>query len=491
MMKVPIILRENLVSQIYNYNSNIRLDMIDDNKYIILKENYHLHNWPDKTLLIFNGIEVLSLNIEGAEVINKLNGEHTLQEVVSNSFKELDQSDMSKYFSIKMFILQLYRRNIIDFLEYKQNRVIKNTGSRDWYVPYSCSIEITKQCDLRCKHCYGEAGAMRNTQLTEEQIYSILDKLSDGCNSVSITGGDPMCHPKIKEIIKYSIARGFETTLITNGMRLNQNWANWLSEVGIKRVKLSLDGPTKEIHDELRGVKGAFEKVILAMGYLKNAKVSFSIGTVITKKNLEYINIIADIAYENGAKSIGFGRVVNHGRAIREMKDARESDLDSIIKKVDKIMRDYKGKDFLVTYEEDGNWTSSFLDKCPSLEEYYLYRNNNVKCSCNGCGAGSRLLFIEANGNIKPCMMSTFTIGKINHGEDMVNIINKSTNECFSNLESPDLNTCKNCDYVSNCLGCISQAITNSSLVECRWKKEILKHELKMKEILSGEVGYV
>lgn len=38
MMKVPIILRENLVSQIYNYNSNIRLDMIDDNKYIILPE---------------------------------------------------------------------------------------------------------------------------------------------------------------------------------------------------------------------------------------------------------------------------------------------------------------------------------------------------------------------------------------------------------------------------------------------------------------------
>ena len=84
---------------------------------------------------------------------------------------------------------------------------------------------IIEACNLRCKHCYGEAGAMRNTQLTEEQIYSILDKLSDGCNSVSITGGDPMCHPKIKEIIKYSIARGFETTLITNGMRLNQNWA--------------------------------------------------------------------------------------------------------------------------------------------------------------------------------------------------------------------------------------------------------------------------
>lgn len=490
-MRFPMILKENLISQIYNYNSNIRLDMIDDNKYIILKENYQLHDWPNKTLLIFNGIEVLSLNIEGSEVIKKLNGEYTLSEIVAIMVNESNESYSSKYFSIKTFILQLYKRNLIDFLENRQYKEIKNTGSKDWFVPYSCSIEITKRCDLRCKHCYGEAGTMRDTQLTEEQIYSILDRLSGGCKSISITGGDPMCHPKIKEIIEYSISRGFETTLITNGMRIDKEWANWISRSGIKRVKLSLDGSTKEMHDDLRGVNGAFEKVIQSMKYLRSANVRVSIGTVITKKNIEFINDIAHIAYENGAKSIGFGRIINHGRASREMKDTRENDLGVIIKKVDKIMREYRGKDFLVTYEEDGNWISNFKDKCPSIEDYYLYKDHNVKCSCSGCGAGSRLLFIEASGDVKPCMMSNFIIGKINHGDDMVNIMNKSVNECFSNLENPDQNTCKNCDYVSNCLGCISQAIENSSLTECKWKNEILKRDLKMIRILGGEENYV
>lgn len=490
-MTAPKILTDNLVSQICNYSSNIRLNMIKDNKYIALNGSYQLHNWPDKTLLIFNGVEVLSVNIEGAEIIRQLNGECTLKEIVFDSFKECNESYERKYFSIKMFILQLYKRNILDFLEDKYCKPIITTGSTRWYVPYSCSIEITKQCDLRCKHCYGEAGFTRNTQLTQKQIYSILDRLSDGCKSVSITGGDPMCHPKIKEIIEYSISCGLETTLITNGMRLDSNFANWLSNIGIKRVKLSLDGSTRDMHDRLRGVEGAFEKVILSMEYLRNAKVKFAIGTVITKDNIENINFISEIAYKNGAQSIGFGRVINHGRAINGMNKLRENDLGIIIKKVDEIMRNYKGKDFLVTYEEDGNWIESFPDRCPSIEEYYLYKDSNVKCSCYGCGAGSRLLFIQANGDIKPCMMSSFIIGKIESGEDIVDIISKSSNECFRNLENTNLSTCKNCDYVSNCLGCISQAITNSSLVKCRWKEEILKRDLKMEKILWGEVKSV
>ncbi len=487
-MNTPQIIRDNLVSQIYNATSNIKLDMIKDNKYIMLNENYKLHNWPDKTLLIFNGVEVLSVNVTGAEIINKLNGEYTLNEIVANSFREFNDSDVRKYLSIKMFILQLYKRNLIDLLEDKKNSKIINTGSRNWYVPYSCSIEITKQCDLRCKHCYGEAGFMRNTQLKEKQIYSILDRLSDGCKSVSITGGDPMCHPKIKKIIEYSISQGIETTLITNGMRLDRNFANWLSEVGVKRVKLSLDGATREIHDGLRGINGAFEKVMSSMKYLKEAKVNFSIGTVITKENIESLNFISDIAYEHGAQSIGFGRVVEHGRAIKGMREIRENDLELIIKKVDHIMRDYEGRDFLVTYEEDGNWISSFSDKCPSVEEYYLYKDNNVRCSCSGCGAGSRLLFIEASGDIKPCMMSSVIIGKIQDGDDIADIISSLSNEGFRNLKNPNLSTCKNCDYVSNCLGCISQSITNSALTKCKWKEEILKHDLKMEKILGCEV---
>lgn len=489
-MSVPKILRDNLISKIYNYNSNFRLDMIDDDNYITLKESYNLHNWPDETLLLFNGIEVLSLNVEGAEIINKLNGLYKLKEIVSNSFDSLNNLDMNKYFSTKMFILQLYKRNIIDFMQDKQYKEIKNTGNRQWFVPYSCSIEVTKQCDLRCKHCYGEAGNIKSISLTLEQIYSILDKLRHGCKSVSITGGDPMCHPNIKEIIEYSISLGFETTLITNGMRIDRGWAEWLANVGIKRVKLSLDGATKDMHDSLRGINGAFEKVIRSMNLLREARVNFAIGTVITKNNVNYLNLISDIAYKNGAKSIGFGRVIEQGRAMKEMKSLRETNLELIIKKVDKIMRDYESKDFLVTYEEDGNWINNFPNKCPSLQEYYLYKDNNIKCSCNGCGAGSRLLFIEADGSVKPCMMSSLKIGKVSQGDDLVNLLDRSMNECFKRLDNPNLVTCKECDYLSNCLGCISQALTNSSLIDCKWKREILKLDYKMKKILDGEVSY-
>ncbi|MGG7178444.1 radical SAM/SPASM domain-containing protein [Clostridium paraputrificum] len=490
-MDVPIILKENIVSQINNHNSNISLDMIDDNKYIILKENYHLHNWPDKTLLIFNGIEVMSLNLDASKIVEKLNGEYTLSEIVSNMSNKKKNLYLREYFLIKTFILQLYKRDLIDFLENKEYRKIRITGSRKWFVPYSCSIEITKRCDLRCKHCYGEAGGINNIQLTEEEIYSILDNLHDGCKNISLTGGDPMCHPKIKEIIKYCMLLGFETTLITNGMRIDNEWASWLSKAGIKRVKLSLDGSTSYMHDELRGIKGAFDKLMSSMKYLKNENVNFSIGTVITKENLEFIDEISNIAYKNGAKSIGFGRIVNQGRAKKEIQDIEGYNIKEIIEKIDKTMRAYRENDFLVTYEEDGNWINTFQDKCPSLEEYYLYKDRNIKCSCSGCGAGSRLLFIEANGNVKPCMMSCFSFGNIKGCNDIKNIINEKSNKCFSNLENPDLDTCKSCKYLSDCLGCISKSMAKGSTVECNWKDKILKDNLDMRRIFNFEVDYV
>ena len=72
-------------------------------------------------------------------------------------------------------------------------------------------------CNLRCSYC-DSMYAVEGTEYTEMSIVEIMDKLEEiGCPNVTVTGGEPLIHPEIEELLMCLCERGFWVNVETNG----------------------------------------------------------------------------------------------------------------------------------------------------------------------------------------------------------------------------------------------------------------------------------
>ncbi len=133
--------------------------------------------------------------------------------------------------------------------------------------PRRVSLTITNACNLRCAMCgqWSETGYLREPdrgreELTLEDWKRLVDEAaSHGVSWVLIRGGEPFLFRGIMELLEYLRAKGLEVSLDTNGTLL-ERFAAELAQIDGIHMTVSVDGP-EEIHDAVRGVKGAFGRI--------------------------------------------------------------------------------------------------------------------------------------------------------------------------------------------------------------------------------------
>ncbi len=110
----------------------------------------------------------------------------------------------------------------------------------------SLRVSVTDRCDLRCVYCMPEKGVkwMPKMNMLRVHEYERLVRLavSMGARSVRITGGEPLIHPRILEIVRAfrGIAGIEDLAMTTNGVGL-EHFATRLRDAGLDRVNVSLD----------------------------------------------------------------------------------------------------------------------------------------------------------------------------------------------------------------------------------------------------------
>jgi len=98
---------------------------------------------------------------------------------------------------------------------------------------------------------------------------------------MNISGGEPTIHPNILEIIKEIRKRDITPFLLTNGIKINKEFAQQIKDAGCNLVQISLEG-TEETNDNIRG-KGVFKKALEAIKILKELDFRVVIGITISK----------------------------------------------------------------------------------------------------------------------------------------------------------------------------------------------------------------
>ena len=136
--------------------------------------------------------------------------------------------------------------------------------------------EVTRSCNLACKHCRAEAHPEPYPgELSTEEAKALIDTFPSVGNPIIIfTGGDPMIRPDVYELIAYAGSKGLRCVMSPNGTLITPENARKIKEAGVQRCSISIDGYNAEKHDAFRCVPGAFDATMrgIVKTVLNNAK---------------------------------------------------------------------------------------------------------------------------------------------------------------------------------------------------------------------------
>lgn len=134
-------------------------------------------------------------------------------------------------------------------------------------TPPILTLFLTNQCNARCRHCfYWQNLEKEKKELSLKEIEALSRDLGY-LELLLVSGGEPFLRDDLDKIVEIFWRNNCLKTisLVTNGL-LSEKIAKEVEKILkispylLVIVPLSLDG-TKEIHDQIRGVKGSFEKV--------------------------------------------------------------------------------------------------------------------------------------------------------------------------------------------------------------------------------------
>jgi len=172
-------------------------------------------------------------------------------------------------------------------------------------------------CNLRCRHCWidPDFGASKKKYLPWEKVKRVFQDAKElGLNRVKLTGGEPLLHPEFCDILHALKDMGFRLSLETNGTLVGEKEAQAIKETGCF-VAISLDGPNAEVHDDLRDVKGAFDKTLRGMALLKRENHGFQVIQSLYRKNQPLLEKTAKLAHELGARSLKINVINQYARS--------------------------------------------------------------------------------------------------------------------------------------------------------------------------------
>lgn len=160
-------------------------------------------------------------------------------------------------------------------------------------------IHITLVCNLSCRHCYLEKGPLLHI---EPDLFQSIVQQFDILQGVKvlISGGEPLLHPKLFEMLESIKSYKLRKILLSNGVLIDAKKAARLKDL-IHEVQISVDGIKS--HNIFRNNPSAFDKAIQSINYLKNAGLDVSVATMIHSENLEELEELESILKDLDVKS--------------------------------------------------------------------------------------------------------------------------------------------------------------------------------------------
>lgn len=316
---------------------------------------------------------------------------------------------------------------------------------------------LTEGCNLACRHCW-----MAPKFQTEKTIYpalelnlfrSIIEQAKPlGLSGVKLTGGEPLMHPAIDEILEHIRLENLRLTVETNGLLCTPGLAKKIRACKNPFVSVSLDGANANTHEWIRGVEGSFEAAKEGIRNLVNVGLRPQIIMSVMRRNQDQMESIVRLAESLGAGSVKFNLVQPTERGMK-MREGRETlTIEELVK---------LGRWVETTLSESTNLRLLFHHPPAFRPLRKIFGNNRTK---NGACGILGILGVLANGSYALCgigeSVPELVFGHADTGDRLEDIWNDTPvlRKLRESLPDKLEGICGDCLMKSRCLGsCVAQ----------------------------------
>jgi len=281
--------------------------------------------------------------------------------------------------------------------------------------PSHAQIGLTNACPQNCEYCYNKNRTGR--VMDKDTIKRVIQDLKEmGVVWLGFTGGEPLLNKDIVEITE-SISRDCAVKLFTTGCTLTKSLASDLKMAGIFSICISLDHWLEEEHDRGRRYPGAFKEALKAIDtFMDIGGVHISVSSVLSRHMIQSNQTEEFLQF---LKGLGV-----HEAWLSEVKPSIEAFWDSnlVITEEDrtKLMK------IQDRYNKEGKITVNYLGHFEGKEHF-------------GCNAGCKMVYIDAFGEVSPCVFTPMTFGNVQDKpiqdifKEMKALFQPSRDRCFIN----------------------------------------------------------
>lgn len=178
-------------------------------------------------------------------------------------------------------------------LSFEEYRYLWELVSRKPYLtnfPLHLDVELTAQCNLRCKMCFQQHLRGKRPIMAEEVFYKIVDEgVEQGLCAMKLQSrGESLLHPKIIDLLAYAKQKGIlDVHLTTNGLLLNDESIKGMVESGLDLFILSFDAAHAEassmpIEEYTRFMQDTVKRVHQTRKAVESSGLKIRIQTCIT-----------------------------------------------------------------------------------------------------------------------------------------------------------------------------------------------------------------
>lgn len=324
--------------------------------------------------------------------------------------------------------------------------------------PRICVWEITLACNARCIHCGSSAGEARPLELGTDEATALIGELASlGCRTITLSGGEPLMREDWPVIAAAARGLGMTVEMITNGL-LAAARADAIARAGLAGVSFSIDGPAV-VHDELRRVDGALERLLEGAGALRARGVRIGAVTQVSRLNASCLEWIHDLLVEHGFEAWQIQLTLPQGRAAAGDLCLGPRQMPALEREIVALVR--RGALHIEAAD-----TIGWMSRSEPLLRSGGPRGHKVWGSCQ---AGLRAVGITSDGTVRGCLSMPPEFDESNVRERSLSSI-WSSPEAFSYNRkfSADALTgaCSACAFASLCRGgctCLAWTATRTT----------------------------
>ncbi|OAT85520.1 putative heme d1 biosynthesis radical SAM protein NirJ2 [Desulfotomaculum copahuensis] len=305
------------------------------------------------------------------------------------------------------------------------------------------SWNTTNACNLTCRHCYRDAGARADEELSTGEGIALIEEIARaGFKIMIFSGGEPLMRPDIYDLAAYAARTGLRPVFGTNGTLLTGATAEKLKKSGAMAMGISLDSTDPEQHDRFRGVPGAWQAAVEGMRACRRAGLPFQVHTTVMDWNYDQVEALTDLAVKEGAMAHHVFFLVPAGRAVNMEAESLRA------RQYENLLRRLMEKQKTVDIEVKPTCAPQFMR---------IARQMGLKLRFQkGCLAGVAYCIISPRGVVQPCAYLDIPAGNVR--ETPFSRIWQD-NPVFNRLRSGEYGGgCGICEYRRICGGCRARA---------------------------------